>query len=94
MGEDETSIAKAREIARAILRYLEIHPDAKDTLEGIAKWWLWLELNDQLRGEVEKAVSLLVSRGFILETRREGVPTYYKLNPEKRKDLSILLEGS
>jgi hypothetical protein len=28
------------EIVDAILRYLDSHPDAADTVEGIAKWWL------------------------------------------------------
>jgi Fe2+ or Zn2+ uptake regulation protein len=28
------------EIVEAILRYLHSHPDAADTVEGIAKWWL------------------------------------------------------
>lgn len=28
------------EIAQAILRYLEHNPQAADTIEGIAKWWL------------------------------------------------------
>ncbi len=28
------------EIVDAILRYLDSHPDAADTAEGIAKWWL------------------------------------------------------
>lgn len=27
-------------IIDAILRYLHDHPDAADTVEGIAKWWL------------------------------------------------------
>ena len=28
------------EVVDAILRYLASHPDAADTSEGIAKWWL------------------------------------------------------
>ena len=28
------------EVADAILRYLARHPDAADTDEGIAKWWI------------------------------------------------------
>jgi Fe2+ or Zn2+ uptake regulation protein len=27
-------------VVEAILRYLHSHPDAADTVEGIAKWWL------------------------------------------------------
>ena len=94
VGDEEASAAKAREIERAILRYLETYPEAKDTLEGIAQWWLWQELPEQLLCEVEQAVSLLVSRGLILETRREGVSPYYGLNPEKYTDVLIPLGGS
>lgn len=32
------------EVVDAILRYLNSHPDAADTSEGIAKWWLPAEL--------------------------------------------------
>lgn len=28
------------EVAGAVLRYLDGHPDAADTVDGIAKWWL------------------------------------------------------
>lgn len=28
------------EVASAVLRYLDGHPDAADTVDGIAKWWL------------------------------------------------------
>ena len=92
--DDDASSARAWEIAQAILRYLETYPEAKDTLEGIAQWWLWLERTEQLLGEVEQALSLLVSGGLILETRREGIPAYYRFNPEKRKGMTVLLEGS
>jgi Fe2+ or Zn2+ uptake regulation protein len=31
------------DVVDAILRYLKSHPDAADTSEGIAKWWLSAE---------------------------------------------------
>ncbi len=70
-----------RETARAILRYLVKHPDAKDTSEGIAQWWLDGEKTKRMN--VERAVSLLLSQGLILETRRKGLPPYYRLNAKK-----------
>lgn len=75
--------AEERDIARAILRYLETHPEAKDTLAGIAHWWLGLEGGERTIGEVERAVSFLCSEGHLLETRRKGLPPYYQLYPEK-----------
>ena len=91
--DDDASAARAREIARAILRYLETYPEAKDTLEGIAQWWLWMEMTEPLLGEAKQAVSLLVSTGFILETRRGGIPPYYCLNPRQREAIARILHG-
>ena len=93
MGDEDASAANVWEIARTILRYLEAYPEAKDTVEGIAQWWLWRELPGQRLGEVERAVALLASKGLILETRREGVPTYYRLNRTKKGETSRILKG-
>lgn len=43
--------------------------------------------------DVKQAVALLVSKGIILETRREGVPTYYRLNPKQRDVIARVLRG-
>ena len=91
MGDEEASAAKAREIARAILRYLEAYPDSKDTLRGIAQWWLWRELAEQRLENVERAVATLLSERLILETRRQGLPPYYGANPQWRKAISRIL---
>ena len=73
---------EGRETARAILRYLVKHPKAKDSAEGITQWWL--EGEKAKRVNVEHAVSLLVGRGVIVQTRRKGAPPYYELAPRRR----------
>ena len=71
-----------RETARAILRYLVKHSKAKDSADGIAQWWI--EGEKTKRVNVEHAVSLLVGRGVIVQTRRKGAPPYYELAPRRR----------
>ena len=78
-------------MARAILRYLQDHPDAKDTLEGIAQWWLLKEWTERKYHQIEASLSHLVSRGLVLERRREGMPPYYWLNRAKQDEISEIL---
>lgn len=54
----------ARRAAIAILQYLQDHPLAKDSLEGIAQWWVGQE-----QATVEKALKFLVKAG-VLQKRR------------------------
>jgi hypothetical protein len=88
----ETRAIRAREIARAVLRYLETHPEAKDTLEGIARWWLERERSERLLEDVERAVALLLSSDLVLETRRHGMPPYYQINPSRRQAVTKITE--
>jgi hypothetical protein len=90
LNQDSYS-AEEREIAREILRYLEKHPDAKDSLNGIAQWWLLREWSQRKFAKVERAVSLLMSDNLILETRRKGLSPCYQLNREKCEQISQFL---
>lgn len=85
---------KETEIARAILHYLQVHPDAKDTLEGIAQWWLLKEWTERRFQQIEASISLLVSKGLVVERRREGLPPYYWLNRAKQEEISRILNGT
>jgi hypothetical protein len=62
-------------------------------VEGIARWWL-----DRARAPalaaVEQAVELLLARGYILETRRSGVPPYYQANPQALVAIAEFLEAN
>jgi hypothetical protein len=51
---------KTQQIAIQILSYLRKNPEAKDTAEGIAQWWV----HEDIR-VVEKALHLLVAEGVI-----------------------------
>jgi hypothetical protein len=86
-----TQAEKETDMARAILRYLQGHPDAKDTLEGIAQWWLLKEWTERKYYQVESSLSDLVSRGLVIERRREGMPPYYWLNRAKQNEISQFL---
>ena len=78
------------QVSREILQYLVEHPDAKDTIEGILKWWLpdgrvWK------RGEVQEALDLLTSKGLL--TRRGTVPSkeIYGINRDRLQEIKSLL---
>jgi hypothetical protein len=59
-----------------ILRYLVEHPDAKDTIEGIARWWIQPqrpEGDEWKRDLVQGAMDELVARGWVV--RRAITPS-------------------
>ncbi len=81
------NVVISEEVVREILRYLVKHPAAKDTLEGIARWWLDRRHVERSVEEVAHSVRLLVSRGLILERCRKTGRPYYQVNPAKRTEL-------
>ena len=58
------------DVDRAVLAYLEAHPSAADTLEGITAWWLEQR---QIRFGVEivsGALERLITAGWVERLRR------------------------
>jgi hypothetical protein len=82
----------AREMARDILQYLLEHPDAKDTPEGIAQWWLLKQWAEQRVVDVQRAISVLLSNDLIVETRREGSSPHYGINRQKESEITEMLK--
>ena len=81
-------------MARAILEYLQGHPDAKDTLEGIAQWWLLKEWTERKYHQIEASLSFLVSEGLVIQRKREGMTPYYWLNRAKQNEITQILVNS
>ncbi|MCI0694749.1 winged helix DNA-binding protein [candidate division KSB1 bacterium] len=85
-------------LAEAILKYLAEHPQASDTLEGIAEWWI---MRQQIRVEatsVAKVLRQLTESGLLEEIGKGKNPRRYRLKvmerdrapEEKRGILDIL----
>lgn len=70
----------SREVAERILRYLRAHPEAKDTLEGIAEWWLAQDKITHAVEQVAEALAWLVEKEELVEWRITGSKTIYEIN--------------
>ena len=57
---------EAERIALEILRYLETHPDAADTIEGVIQWWLSPVVSNVFTETVQRALDELVTRSRIV----------------------------
>jgi hypothetical protein len=63
-------------VVQRIVRYLVAHPDAKDTAEGITRWWVG---EDLARKSVQEALDLLVSEGLLMKREAPSVEAIYGL---------------
>jgi hypothetical protein len=76
-GEDE--------LARCVLEYLAEHPQATDTLEGIAEWWV---MREQVRVDVnllERVLRRLTQQG-LLEEIHGGSQVRFSLKKKSDED--------
>lgn len=72
------------EIQREILAHLLAHPEAEETLEGIAEWWLLERAIERRFREVEAALDQLVAEGVLERRGGPGARTRYRLAERAR----------
>lgn len=68
--------ARVERVATELARYVTAHPDACDTADGIARWWLARQRLDDARELVTAALDRLVSRGVVERQDRNGVTLF------------------
>ena len=67
-----------KNVADQLLKYLQAHPQAGDTLEGIVKWWLLRQQLNESVAAVQQALEQLTHNGFVYERRtRDGKTLYF-----------------
>ena len=74
-------------LADEVLSYLSQHPEAQDTVEGIAEWWL---LEQRVRHSVTDVAAALVEfEAQKLVVTRRGVDgrIHYRVNPKKKQEI-------
>jgi hypothetical protein len=84
------SLGQRRAVIRAVLRYLIANPDAKDTIEGVRKWWLPEGYREQPQEELEKILQFLVSKNW-LTGRVVSQQKIYGLNKDCLKQIENYL---
>jgi hypothetical protein len=69
-------------MAEAIKQYLNKHPRAADTLEGIIYWWLLRHRYEKAAALVNEALELLVRQDVLIKITPQGGQTIYTLKRE------------
>lgn len=78
-------------VIEEILRYLIGHPDAKDALEGIQKYWLQGAQVPVAVEEVQNKLNLLVQRGWVIVSENSLTPRLYRLNKGRLEEIQFYL---
>ena len=63
--KEKRLVSGRQRVTREILYYLIEHPDAKDTMKGILKWWMPKGYLERGAKEIQKALDDLVMQGWL-----------------------------
>jgi hypothetical protein len=74
-----TEVEQKHELCRRILAYLKRHPNAEDTLGGIAHWWLLEQRIQEDTALVQTALNCLVNRRQLVARRQADGRASYRL---------------
>jgi len=80
------------QVIRGILRYLVEHPDAKDTSEGIYKWWRSEGHINWGREEVQNALGLLTLEGRLTKRGKSPSEEFYGINKNRLHEVRRFLQ--
>jgi hypothetical protein len=82
---------KPPEQAVEILRYYLNHPQAADTVEGVARWRLLEETVYRKVDETREAIEWLVAEDLLVKESPEGAQPVFRLNPRMAAQASRLV---
>lgn len=71
--------SSVRAVAQVVLEYLQAHPQAADTAEGVSAWWLGTSRRGVRVASVVEALEALVARGTVTYETTPAGETVYRL---------------
>jgi hypothetical protein len=80
------------DIAREILAYLVDHPEADDTLDGIAQWWLLERKIYYHLIKVQEALNELVVRGYLIRNAGRGKGISYQVDKNRLEEITSVIK--
>lgn len=91
--EDKQLSTSQQKILREILVYVVAHPDAKDTVEGIRKWWGLKGRTEPGEDEgIQRALDFLVTRRWVREREVTPAPRIYGVNKARLTEITAFLQ--
>jgi hypothetical protein len=78
-------------VIQHILHYVIAHPDAKDTIRGILRWWLPGPIEHWAEAFVQEALDVLVAKGWMTRRQTLSSQQLYSVNREKLEEITIFL---
>ena len=92
MAEEGSPYSRSMVIGE-ILRYLVEHPDAKDTIEGILRWW-FPKGGLEREQDVQHAIDELVSKGWVVKRGTTPSQAVYGMDKNHLEDIkNFLMKG-
>ncbi len=82
-------------VIRGILLYLIEHPDAKDTMKGILKWWMPRGYLERGGKEIQRALDYLVMQGWLTTCPKvlQKDLIIYGVNKERLEQIKTFMCG-
>jgi hypothetical protein len=91
-SKQEESTDRRQALMREILQYLTAHPDAKDTVDGILKWWLPGHPIEWEKEEVQETLDHFVSKGWLVIRPLSLSRELYCVQKEQLKEMKRFLQ--
>jgi hypothetical protein len=91
---DKDSPGSDEKVIRGILQYCVEHPYAKDTPEGILKWWRPRDKSEWRKEDVQKALDFLTSKGWLTVRNTSPPEKIYGFNKKFMEEIRKFLNES